>query len=115
MFVPYLMADGTFWPDVYPDYDERWREILAAIREVYSGTLGMSFVNADERLTFVDAFDVGLVTVFNSMYTSMDTMEDKQNPTLEELVEINRFFLSFPTTAYRGRSAHLLHHGIQQL
>ena len=96
MFVPLLMADSTFWPDVYPDYDERWREILSAIREVYSGTLAMSFVNADERLTFIDAFDVGLVTVFPAMYTSMDIMEDKQNPTLEQLEEINRFFLSFP-------------------
>ena len=96
MFVPYLFADGTFRPEVYPEYEERWREILGAIREVYSGTLAMSFVNADERLTFIDAFDVALITVFPAMYTSMDIMEDKQNPTLEQLVEINRFFLSFP-------------------
>jgi hypothetical protein len=71
-------------------------EILAAIREVYSGTLAMSFVNADERLTFIYAFDVGLVTVFLAMYTSTDIMEDNQNPTLEQLEEINRLFLSFP-------------------
>ena len=96
MFVPFLMADGTFRPDVYPDYDKRWREILAAIREVYSGTLAMSFVNADERLTFIDAFDVALITVFPAMYTSTDTIADKRNPTLEELIEVNEAFLSFP-------------------
>ena len=96
MFVPYLMADGTFRPEAYPDYDKRWREILTAIREVYSGTLAMSFVNADERLTFIDAFDVAFVTVFPAMYTSMDTIADKQSPTLDEAIQVNEFFLSFP-------------------
>ena len=96
MFVPLLFAESTFQPEVYPNYGERWREILRAIREVYSGTLAMSFVNADERLTFIDAFDVGLVTVFTEMYTSTDLVADTLNPTLEEATRVNEFFLSFP-------------------
>ena len=96
MFVPLLFAESTFQPEVYPNYGERWREILRAIREVYSGTLAMSFVNADERLTFIDAFDVGLVTVFTGMYTSTDLVADTLNPTLEEATRVNEFFLSFP-------------------
>ena len=96
MFVPYPFAEDTFRPDVYPQYGDRWREVLAAVREVYSGTVAMSFVNADERLNFIDAFDVALITVFDGMYISTEIIEDVQNPTMEELIESNRFFFSFP-------------------
>lgn len=85
MFVPYLMADGTFRPEVYPEYGERWRDILAAIREVYSGVIGMSFVNADERLTFIDAFDVALITIFPGLYTTTGRIADVQDPSMEEI------------------------------
>ena len=96
MFVPLQFAEDTFRPEVYSQYGDRWREILAAIRDFYSGTLAMSFVNADERLTFIDAFDVALITVFDGMYITTDIIEDVQNPTMEELIEDNRFFFSFP-------------------
>jgi hypothetical protein len=103
MFVPYLMADGTFKPEVYPQYGERWREILAAIREVYSGTLGMSFVNADERLTFIDAFDAALITVFPGLYTTSGMIADVTNPTMEELTAITKgIFIQVPGLVEAG-------------
>ena len=96
MFVPLQFSEITFRPDVYPQYGDRWRELLTAIRGVYSGTLAMSFVNADERLNFIDAFDAALITVFDGMYISTGIIEDVQNPTMEELIEDNQFFFSFP-------------------
>ncbi len=96
MFVPYLLADDTIRPDVYPQYGERWREIITAIREVYSGTVAMSFVNVNESLNFIDAFDAALITVFDGMFISTDIIKDNRNPTMAELIENNRFFFSFP-------------------
>ena len=96
MFAPLQFAEDTFRPDVFPEYGERWRDILSTVRDVYSGTIAMSFVNADDKLNFIDAFDVGLITVFDGMYITTGIIEDVSNPTMDELLEDNRFFFSFP-------------------
>ncbi len=89
LFIPYLFADYTMNPDIYPEYHERWVQIFSSIREVYSGEIGFSVINADERLTFLDEIDVLQITIFGGLYTSREGLiNDVQKPTLEELIQI---------------------------
>ncbi len=95
MFVIYLFADDTFRPEVYPQYDERWCEIIAEVHKVYSGVLAINVINADERFTFVDAVDAVLVTIFPELYTSSGKILDNRNPTLNELEEQTNILFSY--------------------
>ncbi|MCW4048377.1 MAG: PKD domain-containing protein [Candidatus Bathyarchaeota archaeon] len=97
LFIPCLFADDTMRPDVYPEYDERWREILQGIREVYSGEIGFSVINPDDRLNFLDEIDALQITVFGGLYTSKQgEIADVHNPTMEELVNITEGFFHYP-------------------
>lgn len=88
-FVPYLFADMTMRPEIYPEYDDRWVQIIHSIREVYTGEIGFSVINADDRLTFLDEIDVLQITVFGGLYTSREgAIADINNPTMDELVQI---------------------------
>lgn len=96
MFVLYLFAEDTFRPDVYPDYDKRWGEIIREVRKVYSGKVAVNLINADERLTFADELDALLLTVFDGLYTSRGTIRDVKNPTMQELINLTEDFLFWP-------------------
>ncbi len=86
-----MFAETSFNPDIYPEYADRWVEIINSVREVYSGEVGLSFVNADERLTFIDDLDFISITYFGGLYTSREgAIADLSNPTIEELLAINR-------------------------
>lgn len=94
MYVVDLFADSTFNPDVYPEYGERWREIISEVREVYSGIVAISLINADERFTFEDAVDAVLITLFPGLYTSSGNIVDTTKPTLIELEEQTKISFS---------------------
>lgn len=94
VFVPFLLADFAFPADVYPEYANRWRDILEGIRGVFSGTIGMSISVPDARMTFADAFDLAFVSLDSGQYTwDPERMADPKNPTFEELVAITEQLL----------------------
>ena len=78
----------SFQPDAYPQYGDRWREIITEVRNVYSGMVALNVINADERLTFADDLDALLITVFGGLYTTSGRLKDVRNPTMQELVNI---------------------------
>ncbi|MCW4011675.1 MAG: hypothetical protein NWF07_01645 [Candidatus Bathyarchaeota archaeon] len=85
-----MFAETSFNPDIYPDYATRWVEIIDSVRIVYSGEVGLSFINADDRFTFVDELDFMQITFFGGLYTSRQgAFADVSNPTMEELMAIN--------------------------
>ena len=85
-----LFAESSFNPDIYPEYAERWVEIIHSVRGVYSGEVGLSFINADERLTFIDELDFIEITFFGGLYTSRQgAIADVSNPTMDELIAVN--------------------------
>lgn len=85
-----MYAETTLNPDVYPEYAERWTELIHAVREVYSGQIGLNFINADERLTFYEELDFIQITYFGGLYTFReDAIANVQNPTMEEIMAIN--------------------------
>lgn len=86
MFSPFVWADDTFLPDIYPEYADRWREMIAAIRFVYSGQLAltMAFFRPD-LLTFLDELDAVIIGM-DATYFPMH-MQDPSNPTIPEIHE----------------------------
>ena len=85
-----MFAETSFNPDIYPEYADRWVEIIHTVREVYSGEVGLSFINADNRLTFIDELDFIEITFFGGLYTSRQgAFADVSNPTMDELIAVN--------------------------
>lgn len=98
-----MYVEGTFKPDVYPEYAERWVEIIHAVREVYSGQVGLNFINLDERFTFPDELDFIQITYFGGLYTSRtDMLDDPSSPTMEELMAINDIIFEGVDYVYGG-------------
>ena len=85
MFSPYVWADDTFLPDIYPEYADRWREMIAAIREVYSGkvALAMMFFRPD-LLTFIDELDAVIVNFDGTAFPGQ--LKDPEDPSVAEIV-----------------------------
>jgi len=93
MLVLYLYPDvDSFQPNAYPQYGDRWREIITEVRNVYSGIIALNVINADEQLTFVDDLDALLITIFGGLYTTSGRLKDVRNPTMQELVNITEDF-----------------------
>lgn len=69
MYSPFVWADDSFLPDVYPEFPERWREMIAAIREVYSGdiALTMQFFRPD-LVSFIDDLDAVIVNFDGTVF-----------------------------------------------
>ena len=85
-----MYSEATLKPDVYPEYAGRWSELIHAVREVFSGQVGLNYINADERITFYKELDFIQITYFGGLYTSRTYMlPDQRNPTIEELMAIN--------------------------
>ncbi|NWG37996.1 hypothetical protein [Nitrososphaera sp.] len=93
VFVLVSWTDSTFRPDIYPDYDTRWRDIIAKVREVYSGDVGVILSNtAQESFTFADAVDVVVIGSFSGYQLNIQAdgkkvISNRNNPTLAELTE----------------------------
>jgi hypothetical protein len=81
----------AFQPAVYPQYGERWREIIAAVRARYSGLVVLNVIHPDQ-LNFADALDALSITVFPGLYTSSGRIQDVRNPTPAELRAITESF-----------------------
>lgn len=87
MFSPYIWADDTFLLDIYPEYADRWREMIAAIREVYSGeiALAMQFFRPD-LLTFVDDLDAVIVNFDGTAFP--DQLENPLHPSVTGIAAV---------------------------
>jgi len=93
MYVLYLYPE--FRPDIYPQYDERWREIIAEVRRVYTGQVAINIIVTDDKLTFIDDLDALLITAFSDLYLYIAESEparvkDIKNPTMQELVDLSK-------------------------
>jgi len=84
MFVIMHFAEWTFRPSVYPQYGDRWREIVTAIRGRYNGPIAIDVFSPD-NLNFADALDAVQITVFGQLYTSFAGFDDPRNPTMDEI------------------------------
>ncbi len=100
MLVLYLFPDvDTFQA---PNYVEGWRDIIAEVRTVYSGTVAFNVINADERLEpLIDDLDALVITVFSGLYFA--GLEDVRTPTMDEMVELTEGFISAPEEQFGGR------------
>ena len=85
MYSPFVWADDTFLPDIYPEYADRWREMIAAIREVYSGkvALAMMFFRPD-LLTFIDDLDAVIVNFDGTAFP--ERLKDPEDPSVTEII-----------------------------
>jgi hypothetical protein len=82
LYVPFNPTDFTFKPGT--PYDALWRELIADVRQVYSGKVGVWLsLAADQRFTFVDAVDVVIVGV-SAGFFPMSLGDHAEQPTLAE-------------------------------
>ncbi len=86
-FAPYVWMNFAVPADVYPQYFERWVELVRAIREVYSGELvGTLLVSADERFEpLIELFDIVIVTYDAGGIAESPLIADPLDPTVSEL------------------------------
>lgn len=100
MFVLYLFPEGdTFKAE---GYVEGWRDIIAGVREVYSGQIAFNVVNADERvLPLLEDIDVLLITIFPGLYSS--GIDDLADPTPEQIAAITEGFFNAPREYVGGK------------
>ena len=80
MFVIMHHADWTFRPAVFPQYGDRWRDIIRAIRDRYTGQIAIHVYGWGD-LNFADALDAVQVG-FPAVWLQL---ADPRNPTLEEI------------------------------
>lgn len=89
-----LWTDSSFKPEVYPEYEQRWSDIVDHIRKVYSGKIAMMYGNQVSPLGkgIEDKFDVIVIGTFSGWQKDMTIdgkriVSDPFNPTLNELTE----------------------------
>ena len=85
MLVLCLYCESSFQPQVYPQYAERWDDIIDSVRQVFSGQVAMSLIVTDDRFTMYDKLDAVFATIFPGLYTSAGAFKDPDNPTMAEL------------------------------
>ena len=93
MLVLCLYCDDTFRPQVFPNYAERWDDIIASVRQVYAGKLAMSLIVSDDRFTMYSKLDAVFMTIFPGLY--LNFFKDPQNPTMSELQNQTARMLSY--------------------
>ena len=100
MMVLYLFPDGdTFKAERYVD---SWRDIIAGVREVYSGQVAFNVINADERvLPLLDDLDALIITIFPGLYNS--GLEDVSDPTPEQIADLTEGFFHAPREYVGGK------------
>jgi hypothetical protein len=84
-----MYAEKTLDPVLVPDAEERWTALIHSLREVYSGEIGLNFINLDERFTFSEDVDFIQITYFGGLYTSREAFADQHYPTIDEVMAIN--------------------------
>ena len=90
-----LFCDGTFRPQVYPEYAQRWEQIISAVRQVYTGKVVMDLIVADDRFTMYDRLDGVMLTIFPGLFTTSGRIADVDNPTMPELVNESEVLFSY--------------------
>ena len=94
-------ADFTFKQGT--DYDRHWRELIAEVRAVYSGEVGVWLgLGADERFTFADALDFALVSMDGSYFTGH--LADTTDPSVDELRSLISEHIDRARAALDGRT-----------
>jgi hypothetical protein len=91
-FAPFNWTNFTVKPEIYPDYNRRWREMIADIRNVFSGDIIITVnVWASPDLSYLDTADVVMVGTGAGFFRSH--VEDPEHPTMPELLsEFKAFF-----------------------
>jgi len=75
-------AEDTFKPDVFPNYEDHWRQIITAMRQDYDGEICVNMIGIS-GLNFADALDALRITVFGGLY--VENLADYKNPTIDEI------------------------------
>jgi hypothetical protein len=89
MFAPFVWASDTFQPEVYPEYEQRWRGMIAAMREVYSGEIALwVLLFAVEGLTFADAVDAVVISMDSGGIIDKEDILDRNQPTMEQIIKV---------------------------
>jgi hypothetical protein len=85
-----MYSEKTLDPELVPDASDKWIDIIDSVREVYSGEVGLNFINLDERFNFSDYLDFVQITYFGGLYTSREgAIANQSSPTIEEIMTIN--------------------------
>ena len=85
-----MFVETTLDPVYVPDSGAKWTDMIHNLREVYSGEIGINFVNLDERFTFVEEVDFLEITFFGGLWTSrVGAIANISEPSMEELMAIN--------------------------
>jgi hypothetical protein len=90
-----LYCDDTFRPNAYPNYTQRWQDIISSVRQVYKGQVAMSLIVADNRFTMYKDLDAVFVTIFPDLYTSSHPFADPNNPTVQEITNTTARLFSY--------------------
>lgn len=81
MYIPFNDTAFTLRPG--SGYDQYWRDLVAVLREVFSGDIGVWIAQpADHRFTFSDVIDVVVMHVHGSSLPG--SFPDPENPTYEQ-------------------------------
>lgn len=95
MLVLCLYCEDTFRPSVYPNYTQRWDDIIASVRQVFTGKVAMSLIVTDDRFTMYKQLDAVFITTFPGLYTSSNSFRDPSNPTIRELENATERLVSY--------------------
>lgn len=105
MFSPFVWANDLLRPEKYPDYERRWLEMIAAIREVFSGQIAIwSIGSVDQNLTFLDELDAVILSLDSNGLFGEGFIDVRNNPQLDQVISSvkNRLDQSRPTLADSG-------------
>ncbi|MFQ5570889.1 MAG: hypothetical protein ACE5G0_14510 [Rhodothermales bacterium] len=84
MFSLMLGVEETFRPVAFPQYGERWRDIITQVRGRYSGKIAVTLFVDVGNLNFLEALDVLVVDVALGGVIE-GRVSDVKDPTLDEL------------------------------
>ncbi|MDA1216237.1 MAG: hypothetical protein O2812_05130 [Chloroflexi bacterium] len=109
MYVLFNPANFTFQEG--NGYDRLWRELIAQVREVYSGDVGVTLeLGADGRFTFADAVDFAIFGADATYFPGH--FDDPNNPPFDEMVAVieehisrSKPFVEGKTKAYHSFGA----------
>ena len=104
MFSPFVWASDTFKPEIYPEYAERWLDLIDAIRGVYTGqvALSVSFFRPD-LLTFVDSVDAVITGISSTYFPKQLGMPN--DPSITEVIESAEWMMTNARDQFAGSDA----------
>ncbi len=87
MFSPFVWANELLEPWKNPTYEQDWRDLIAAIREVYSGEIAIwSIGNVTPTLNFLDDLDAVILSLDSNGLYGEGFIDDTDNPQLDQVI-----------------------------